>query len=271
MKKMYAILLLMAPFIAVAQDDSTKANKKNEFNATINYQTNLNYFGRTDSLKSSGLFPVISYKLKNGLYAQGTAVFVQNSASPLTYTGASAEVGYYFPETKHFEGNLFASKFFYQDKSVLVQSALQAQTGISVSYKNKIVNVNIGGDLKFSDKTDVGAMAGIDHLFVKKINGWKASALAMMPSATVNAGTQNFTNTYIDKGNVLGVPVTRQRTEKVQQFNILSYEFSAPVVLVASKFNAYVVPSYVMPQNLLTNIEKGENLFYVTVGMGIKL
>jgi hypothetical protein len=270
MKKIFAILFLMASIKSLAQEDSDMV-KKNEFNASINYQSNLNYFGRTDSLKSSGLFPIISYKLKNGLYAQGTAVFVQNSATPFNYTGASMELGYYFPEKKHFEGNIFASKFFYQDKSVLVQSALQAQTGINLTYKNKIMNVNVGGDFKFSDRTDVGATAGVDHLFVKKINAWKASAIAIMPSATVNAGTQNFTNTYIDKENVLGLPVTRQRTEKVEQFNVLSYEFSAPLVLVAGKFNAYVVPSCVMPQNLISDIEKGSNLFYVTIGMGIKL
>jgi opacity protein-like surface antigen len=271
MKKIYLVMLALVPIMSFAQNADSTAEKKSEFTASINYQSNLHYFGRTDSLKSSGLFPIIGYQLKNGLYVQGTAVFVQNPSTPFSYTGASAELGYKFPESKHFEGNVFVSKFFYKDQSVLVQSALNAQTGVNLTYKNKILNVNLGGDLKFSDRTDIGATAGVDHLFVKKIEGWKNSAVAIMPSATINAGTQNFTQTYIDKGNVLVVPVTRQRTENVETFNILSYEFSAPVVLVAGKVNAYVVPSYVMPQNLLTNIEKGENLFYVTVGLGIRL
>lgn len=278
MKKISIALLLMIPFAGMAQtDDSTAANRKNEFTASINYQSKLHYYGRVDSLQSSGLFPIIGYQLKNGLYAQGTAVFVQNPALPLSYTGASAELGYKFPESKHFEGNVFVSKFFYQDKSVLVQSALQAQAGVNLTYKNKIVNLNGGTDVKFSDKTDIGVTAGIDHLFVKKIEGMKVGAIAVMPSATLNAGTQNFTNTYIEKGNVLGVPVTRERTEKVAQFSILSYEFSAPVVFVAGKLNAYVVPSYVMPQNLVTIkdrpdlSERGENMFYFTVGLGVRL
>jgi hypothetical protein len=271
MKKIYLVVLALFPLITYAQTTDSAAAKKNEFTASVNYQSNLHYFGRTDSLKSSGLFPVIGFQLKNGLYLQGTAVFVQNPSTPFSYTGASAELGYKFPDRKHFEGNLFVSKFFYNDQSVLVQSALNAQTGINLSYKNKILNVNLGGDLKFSDRTDVGATAGVDHLFVKKIEGWKNSAVALMPSATINAGTQNFTQTYIDKGNVAGIPVTRQRTEKVERFTVLSYEFSAPLVLVGGKMNAYVIPSYVMPQNLLTNVEKGENLFYVTAGIGIRL
>jgi opacity protein-like surface antigen len=271
MKKIYLVMLLLAPVMSFSQAPDSTADKKNEFTASANYQSNLHYFGRVDSLRSSGLFPIIGYQLKNGLYVQGTAVFVQNPATPFTYTGASAELGYKFPESEHFEGNIFVSKFFYKDQSVLVQSALQAQTGVNVSYKNKILNFNLGGDLKFSERTDVGATVGIDHLFVKRIEGWDKSAVAIMPSVTINAGTQNFSQTYIEKTNVWGVPVTRQRTEKVERFNILSYEFSAPVVLVVGKMNAYVVPSYVMPQNLLADIEKGENLFYVTLGLGIRL
>jgi len=275
MKSKYLLLLLLTPFISLAQADNTKADsaakKKNEFSASINYQSALHYFGRVDSFKSSGLFPVVGYQLKNGLYSQGTAVFVQNPSTPVTYTGASIELGYRFPEKKHFEGNVYVSKFLYRDKSVLVQSALEAQTGTNLTYKNKIINFTGGVDLKFSERMDIGATAGINHLFVKKITGWKKSAVAIMPMATVNAGTQNFTNTYIDKTNLLGVPVIRQRTEKVEQFSILSYEFAAPVVLVAGKFNAYVIPSYVMPQNLISGLEYGENLFYVTAGMGIRL
>ncbi len=125
-------------------------------------------------------------------------------------------------------------------------------------------------DLKFSDQTDVGVTAGIDHLFVTPIKGWQNSAIAIMPSATLNAGTQNFTTTHTKRNNFLGLPVTEEKTEQVKRFNILAYEFSAPVVLVSGKLNAYVVPSYVIPQNLIVS-ERGENLFYVTVGAGFRL
>jgi hypothetical protein len=281
-KRFFSAIVSMIPLMGLAQvatTDSVKTDsvpKKNVFSGSINYQSALHYFGRVDSMKSSGVFPILGYDFKNGIYAQGTAVFVQNALAPLTYTGVSVEAGYKFPEKKHFEGNLFASKFFYQDQSLLVQSALQAQAGVNLTYKNKYVNVNGGADLKFSDRTDIGATAGVDHLFVKKINKWKKSAIAAMPSATLYAGTQNFSNTYIQKENVLGIPVTQQRTEQVQQFTILAYEFSAPVVLVVGKLNAYVIPAFVIPQNLIVIkdrpdlSERGENLFYVTVGMGFR-
>jgi hypothetical protein len=254
---------------AQSQADSTE-KKKNVFSGSINYQSKLHYYGRVDSFKSSGLFPILSYEFKNGLYAEGTAVFVQNASQPFAYTGASVEAGYNFPERKHFEGKVFVSKFFYQDQSTLVQSALREQAGINLGYKNKIININGGFDLKFSDETDIGATAGVDHLFVTSIKGWDKAKLAIMPSLTMYSGTQNFTSTYIKKDSFLGVPFTSEKTEQVKKFSILAYELSAPLVLVAGKFNAYVMPSYVIPQNLIIQ-EKGENLFYVTLGLGFKL
>ena len=70
---------------------------KNEFSASINYQSNLHYFGRVDSLKSSGILPVIGLKSKTGLYLNSTFIFVQNAATPLNYAATILEAGYKFP------------------------------------------------------------------------------------------------------------------------------------------------------------------------------
>lgn len=267
---------MLLPVLSLAQESNTKESQKDELSASINYQSALHYFGRTDSLKSSGLFPSVGFQSKTGLYAQGNFIFVQNASQATTYTGTTIEAGYRFPQSDHFSGNLFYSQFLYNDKSALVQSALQSQTGINLSYLNKVINLNGGVDLKFSNQTDVGATLGLDHLFLFKI-GMKHSAIAINPSVYAYAGTQKFTNTYLEKKNILGFPVTQQTTEQVTQFNILSYEVSAPVVFVSGKFNASVTPSYVIPQNLVTISgrpdlsERGKEMFYVTLSIGIKL
>lgn len=252
---------------AVAQTDTT--DKKNIFSSALNYQTNLHYFGRTDSLQSSGLFPTIGYELKNGLYAQANFIFVQNPSLPLSYTGTTIEAGYKFPQSKNFTGNIFATKFIYKNNSTLVQSALQYQTGINLTYNNSIININAGADAKFSNKTDFGLTAGLDHLFIIKIKD-KPMAFAFNPSVYAYFGTQNFSNTYVEKKNVLGVPITQQTTTNTVAFNALSYELSVPIVFVAGKFNASIIPAYVIPQNLIVG-EKGKEMFYLTIGMGIRL
>ncbi|MCW3112297.1 MAG: hypothetical protein JWR18_693 [Segetibacter sp.] len=270
-------IVLAIPRLGIAQNDTTTV-KKNVFTAGINYQSALHYFGRTDSLKSSGLFPTIGFQLKEGFYVNSNFIFVNNSVSSFSYNGTIVEGGFRFPQTKNFSGNIFYTQFLYKDKSQLVQSALHSQTGINLTYNNKIVNVNVGGDAKFSDKTDFGATAGLDHLFLYLIPNTK-NAIAVNPSAYAYAGTQNFTNTYYKKQNVLGLPVGNPRavTETSTRFNVLAYEFSAPVVFVAGKFNASITPSYVIPKNLVKIAnrpdlsENGQNMFYVSAGIGVRL
>lgn len=280
MKSRQALLttiILSLPFFGIAQND-TSTPKKNVFTGGVNYQSSLHYFGRTDSLKSSGLFPTLGFQLKQGFYVNSNFIFVNNSVSSLSYNGTIVEGGFRFPQTRNFSGNIFYTQFLYKNNSELVQSALKSQTGINMAYNNKIVNVNVGGDAKFSDKTDFGATAGLDHLFLYLIPNTK-NAIAINPSAYAYAGTQNFSNTYYKKQNVFGLPVGNQQavTETSTQFNILAYEFSAPVVFVAGKFNASITPSYVIPQNLMKVpnrpdlSENGKNMFYVSAGVGVRL
>lgn len=271
------IAMMILPILSFSQESSKKASQKDEFSASVNYQSALHYFGRTDSLKSSGLFPSVGFQSKTGLYAQGNFIFVQNASLANTYAGTTIEAGYRFPQTTHFSGNLFYSQFLYKDKSTLVQSALKSQTGINLSYLNKIANINGGVDLKFSNQTDAGATLGLDHLFLFA-NPETHTAFAFDPSVYVYAGTQKFSNSYLEKKILLGIPVTQQSTEQqVTQFNVLSYEISMPVVLVMGKFNASVTPAYLIPQNLVTVAgrpdlsERGKEMFYVTLNVGVKL
>lgn len=272
------MLLWIACALGATAQNDTSVQRTNNFSAAINYQSRLHYFGRTDSLKSSGLFPTIGFESKTGLYANSSFIFLSNQNKSAEYTGTVVEAGYKFPEMKNFSGNLFYTHFLYKQNSEVVQAALKAQTGINLTYNNKIANLTIGGDAKFSDQTDIGLTAGLDHLFIKVIPATKW-AVAINPSAYLYAGTQNFTNTYRKSRQIGGIPIGGQQvvTEEVKKLNVLSYEVSMPLVIVAGKFNASITGSYVMPQNLITNpsrpdlSERGQNMFYVTAGIGVRL
>lgn len=273
---------LLALFVAAigtqasAQND-TSMKRKNALVASVNYQSRLHYFGRVDSLESQGLFPSIGFETKVGLYGNSSFIFINNPVQKGEYTGTILEAGYRFPETRNFSGNVFYNHFLYNQESRVVQAALKGQTGINLTYNNKIANVTVGGDLKFSDRTDIGATLGVDRLFIHVFPN--SMALAINPSAYLYSGTQNFTNTYYKRKNVAGLPVGNQQlvSEEVRQFSVLSYELSLPVVLVVGKFNASVTGSYVSPQNLLTIpnrpdlSERGKNMFYVSASVGVRL
>jgi hypothetical protein len=280
MKTKQSILLLLTavyiPFLVTAQNEKKTTDQKDGLSAMVSYQSALHYFGRTDSLKSSGIFPTLELQSRTGLYAQGSFIFVNNANQSNEYSGSTLEAGYRFPQTTHFSGNLFYSQFLYKDKSTLVQSALHAQTGINLNYLNKLVNINTGVDLKFSDQTDLGLTIGLDHLFLIHKEG-SGNAIGINPSIYAYGGTQKFSNTYLEKKNVLGIPVTQQTTEKYTQLNILSYEISVPVVFVFGKCNASFIPAYTLPQNLISVAgrpdlsEYGRNLFYMSLSLGIQL
>lgn len=233
------------------------------------YVPNLHYYGRTDSLKSSALLPTVLVQFdSSGFYISGSAVFIQNAVQTMQYGATIAEAGYKFGKKKGLAGSIYGDKFFYKDKQ-LVQSALQAQGGATLSYFNKIVNINSSFIAAFSDKTDFFASAGADHSF--KFSKGK-SVFVITPTAVANAGTQSFTYSYYKKNNVLGLPLSNQQvTATSRQFNVLSYEFSIPSIWAYRNFFLVVTPGYVIPQHIITVAgrpdisERAGNLFYTNL------
>lgn len=233
------------------------------------YVPNLHYYGRTDSLKSSALVPTLLVQFdSSGFYISGSAVLIANATQSLQYGAAITEAGFKFGKTKGFAGSIYADKFFYQTQQ-LVQSALTAQGGANLSYLNKIVNINTSAIAAFSNKTDLFTSAGADHAF--KFSKRK-SLFVLTPTVVANAGTQSFTYSYYKQNSVLGIPVNNQQvTETSKQFNILSYEFSMPVIWVYKNFFVVATPGYVIPQNVIKVqgrpdvSERAQNLFYTNL------
>jgi hypothetical protein len=265
------IFCLAISQFAFSQSDSIEKQKP-KFKIGINYNSSLNYYGRTDSLKSTGVFPLAELWFTKDIYINAAPVFVNNSLQSLEYAGTVTTLGY-LHTTDKWISNLYLLKPFYKQSSQLVQSALKVQTGVSFSRLNKILNFTFGGDVKFSDKVDFGATGGLDHIIRKELAN--KSVIVIDPSFYTYAGTQNFTNSYYKKKNgFLFFPgTTEQVNEKVTKFNILAYEFSVPVVYAKGKWMALFTPSYILPQNLVTIpdrpdlSEKGENMFYATLGL----
>lgn len=259
-----------------AQTDSAavKEKTKPQLKLSVNYNSNLNYYGRTDSLKSTGVFPMAEFWINPEFYINAAPIFVNNDVQKMEYAGTVSTIGYQHM-TEKWLTNLYFLKPFYKQGSQLVQSALKAQSGLSFTHLNKTLNFTFGGDVKFSDKTDFGATLGIDHIIRKEYTD--SSILVIDPAFTAYAGTQQFSRTYTQKkSSTLPLPGPQQQqtvTEQVKQFNILAYEFSVPVIYVKKKWQFLATPSFIIPQNLLTVpnrpdlSEHGSNTLYITAGI----
>jgi len=277
MKTTRLILLLTSAFIISAnsfsQQDTARQADRTQFKIGIYYNTKLNYYGRTDNLQSSGAFPLAELWLTHNFYVNAATVFTNNKVNGFQYAGTIATVGYQFNRNDRFAGNLYAVKPFYESKSQLVQTALKAQVAANFTWLDKFVNFTIGGDLKFSDHTDFGGTAGLDHLVRLKLN--THTLLIIDPSVYIYAGTQQFTKTYLNKSSgFLLLPGGSQLVDQTtRKFNILSYELSLPVIIGVGKIQVVCTPAYVLPQNLVVVenrpdlSEKGERMLYFTTGI----
>lgn len=274
--KSLLLLFLSASFLldsgaAFAQaNDSAKAKEKNHLIIGATYNSALNYYGRVDSLKSSGICPFIGYELKDGLYLNTTFIFIHNNLQS-EYAATVVEAGYNFNNKKNtWAGNLSASAYFYQPDIDLVQSAIKESFNASITHLNPIIDVTLGVSAKVSDELDYVAQGSLDHI-VKFTHVFGKGIILLDPSASVYAGTQNFMQTYYQQEKFLILPVGEQAvTSSSRVFNVLAYEGSMPIVFAYKKLNLTVTPSYIMPENIITVpgqpalSEMGSNLFYVT-------
>ena len=278
MKKILILILVSVCFgcFVQAQTDSTKKSKP-QLKLSVNYNSNLNYYGRTDSLRSSGFFPLAELWFTENFYIDAAPIFVNNESASFEYAGTVATAGYqFFTSDKKWFGNFYVLKPFYESNSQLVQSALKAQGAFSLTNLNKLVNVTGGADVKYSDKLDFGVTGGLDHIFRKQFED--NSVLVVDPSAYLFAGTQEFTRSYYKKSNFLIFPGVGQTvSQEVKNFNILSYEFSVPIIYAKQKFQLLFTPAYVIPQNLITVegrpdlSEQGKKTLYAAVGFKLIL
>ena len=109
MKRTHLLFLVAALSAATciqAQTDSAAAKSKTEFKLGVYYNSNLNYYGRTDSLRSSGFFPMAELWFGKGFYINAAPVFVNNAVSSFEYAGTVATAGY------RFDGKIGGNIFF---------------------------------------------------------------------------------------------------------------------------------------------------------------
>jgi len=258
----YIFFFLLLTGVARAQDST------NHFVIGVTGNSSLNYYGRVDSLKSSAVIPFIGLSLKNGLYANASAVFIHNQVQS-RYAATLLEGGYTFRNKKGtWAGGLSTTRYFYQDNTDLIQSAVKQSVTASLTQLNKIMNVTLGGDVKFSSQADPGLQAGLDHI-IRWTHICRHGVIVLDPSAYVYAGTQHFTQTFYQQRHLLLLPAGEEVvTKDGRQFSILSYELSLPVIFAYKKSLLLLTPAYVMPQDLLT---AADNLFYVTATVKFSL
>lgn len=267
-----ACILTASSLFVHAQTDSS-AKEKVQLKISTNYNSGLNYYGRTDSLKSSSFFPLAEVWLNSKFYINAAPVFINNKIQKFEYAGTITSIGFQHM-TDHWITSINVLKPFYKETTSLPSSVLKLQTSSSLTWLNKVANLTAGVEGRLSERMDLGITAGIDKSFLIPVKN--NSFLLINPSVYVYAGTRQFSKSYSRRksGLIPGLGGQQERvTENYNELVILSYECSLPLIFIKDQIMVMITPSYVIPQNLIKDAsnpslnEMGENNFYTSIGL----
>ena len=270
------------------ENDGDTTEAKSYWQAGISYLNNSVYLGRKDSLKLPYITPTIGYYHKSGLYISGSLSYL-SSASQSQVDLFELEAGYTFTSNK-LEGEISASKDFYNSNSYGVKSETKGSVDGSLSYDFGFIKPTLQADIAFNTKSDYIVGLGVEHSFFAADDN-----LEVAPSFLLNAGTQNYYSSYYSKrkyspkrkkANAPGGSTISAYLPNAAEFKILDYEFALPVNYTAGDFTFNFTPTLAVPENpaivvltikpavgnsyTTTSTEKLSNVFYWSAGVTYK-
>lgn len=265
MKKYVSLILLTGLSLfglqVHAEESDTIKVKKSSFAVGLKYLSNNVYLGRIDSANIMYLVPSIGYYHKSGLHI-GASLSYQLDAGLNKIDAFSFEGGYDFSIGKKLTGGVSLEKYFYDMNSISFNSVNELGLTSNFAYDLDVVSLNAGAGLAFNDKTDVITEIGLNKSF-------EMGKLVIEPGVKLNAGTQNYYNSYlvagkshitgnkghgkgsVKKGNS-GTTTTSATTYSVEAasgYKVLDYEISIPISYSLHNFKFNLVPTYAIPVN----------------------
>ncbi|HTD41928.1 MAG TPA: hypothetical protein VK671_14970 [Mucilaginibacter sp.] len=298
---LFTLLLLFSAVKTFAQTTETedvsdlldklekeKPEKKASFKVGVNYLSNNVFFGRADTVRTPTILPDIKYTFKNGIFISGSADYIPNRTAH-KLDGGSAALGYDYDITDNLSGGISFTKVFYTANSTQIGSAIGSTINANLLYDiASVITPSVSVDYNFLKQGfghDIFVSGSISHDFaVDGVFGDK-DLFIISPTATFNAGTQNFYDAYfvLKKFKLTAVGQALQaaaeklipkRKEQLSKFKMLDYEFSAPVeykvgVLILSFTPTYAIAENKLPPRITKGMVTG-NIFYFETGAALK-
>lgn len=295
---LFTFLFLLTALRAFAQNTSNEdaedlldklETKKGSFKIGTNYLSNNVFMGRADTVRTPTILPELKYTFKNGIFLSATADYIPNRVTN-KLDGGSAAAGYDFDITDDLTAGASFTKLFYAANSTQIGSAISSTVNANLSYNiADVITPLVSVDYNFLKQGfghDIFFNAGISHDFAAKGIFGDNDLVIISPTASLNAGTQNFYDAYFvlkkykltAKAQALEDAAERlitKRKQQLSQFTMLDYEFSAPVEYKLGALILSFIPTYALAENKLPpRVSKGlastSGIFYFEVGAALK-
>jgi hypothetical protein len=268
---------------AAAADSNAPTPSHLELN--IVYESNDVSNGRKDSTVIPLITPKISYIFKSGFEIDLDVGYNVHEPSP--QVNQYTLDGSYSFNPGNYSGSVTLSGFIYSKSSTSTTSEQRGSLEYSNSYQFSFIQPSVSFTWTWSSSAPDYQVSPALQQQINFGSNWNVT-----PTLTMNAATQNSYNAYyqnrrfkIPRGNKPPLPENVSLSGEVLnsgKFQILDYEWSAPVNFSAGNWTFNFTPTYAMPVNpadikatlQVNNIvktytykEKLPNTFYVQVGI----
>jgi len=268
-----AVLFLFATG-AYAQKDTTEVPvpKKAYLKLGLNFLSNNVYLGRTDTVNTPTLSPTIKYSFKSGIYLSGAMDIITNK-NKNKLDGGNFEFGYDHIGDGDVDWGASFTKLFFNATSTQVDATVSSELNAYIDYDiADVVTASMGVNYEVAKSGftgDVLLSPSLSHDFLVDGVFGDDDELLISPSATLNAGSQNFYAGYlVRKNKILAKRVNAAYdayNTALGNFTLLDYELSAPISYIAGKFTFSFTPTLAFAQNSLPNSTAGEKVITATI------
>jgi hypothetical protein len=258
MTKLFRILFSVSIVCFITLKVNAQAKSKSDtsyFKIQLDYLSNYAYNGRMDSVKSPYQTITASYHLANGWYGTGAANYLlENGQNRFDYF--EFDLGYEYTIGDKITGELYGTKYFYNNNANLLNGNVSADIGGSFNYDLGLVQFNNTADVFFSNATDFQYNPGIE----KNIS-FGNGACSVTPGIYANISSTNFYESVVNRrlNGVKGPKakiatptyplITNITTVKNPGIKLMDYEFSMPITYDVNNWNFTFTPTFTMPQN----------------------
>ncbi len=262
-----------------------KSIKKASLKVGLNYLNNSVYLGRADTVNTPLIEPNLKYTFANGIYFSGNVQIVPNRKTN-KLDGGSISAGYDYDIGNNCSGSLSFTQLFYSATSTQIGSSIGSTINANIDYDiSDVITPSLSIDyniLKQGFGSDVMVNFGISHDFAQESIFAGDDIGLISPTATVNAGTQNFYSAFLTlKKYKLPKAGKAQKLlsaqdAKLAKFQLLDFEFAAPIEYKTGPVLFSFTPTYAFAENKLpASITKGmvstqSGLFFFEIGASVK-
>jgi len=307
MKTIYRLIFIALFSVLASRSEAQKApidtdklllaDEKMNFNATLQYMSNLTYAGRRDESSVPVFLPGFTAVYKRGLFLSTSGYFDLNGTKSGS-EGLSITPGYLFllDAAKKFGGSIMVTKYFITNSSPIILSSFNASADGQLYY-NGPVKLTLGATFSLDKDNNRDLINNVQlekEIWLYKTGILQTNGLKITPAVTFYGGSQAFTETYyvdsqvpravadpallspintlfpgLTKQQILNQTVTQQKEREVKQYKLLAISGSIPIEYALDSWQFTLTPYLTRPFNQVDYTGGGTsgNYFFFTAGV----